>query len=105
MNSYRSADLPSGMKVIIRDWDTRALLLDFAGQRCEPFAIDHTIKAGETLRLAGIDWQVIAAPGHDMGSLVFYSPTTRILISADALWARPSGSDPTSFRRGSDPEA
>ncbi len=28
----------------------------------------------------------LAAPGHDMGALVFYNPEHRILISGDALW-------------------
>jgi glyoxylase-like metal-dependent hydrolase (beta-lactamase superfamily II) len=38
------------------------------------------------LQLGGLSWQTIATPGHDMGSLVLYSPEKRILISADALW-------------------
>jgi len=29
---------------------------------------------------------MLAAPGHDMGALVFYNPEHRILISGDALW-------------------
>ena len=38
------------------------------------------------LRLAGIDWQVIAAPGHDRHAVMFYAPAERLLISGDALW-------------------
>ncbi len=34
----------------------------------------------------GLEWQALAAPGHDMGALVFYNPEHRILISGDALW-------------------
>ncbi len=33
-----------------------------------------------------LEWQALAAPGHDMGALVFYNPEYRILISGDALW-------------------
>ena len=33
-----------------------------------------------------LEWQAIAAPGHDMGALVFFNPEHRILISGDALW-------------------
>jgi glyoxylase-like metal-dependent hydrolase (beta-lactamase superfamily II) len=29
---------------------------------------------------------MLAAPGHDMGALVFYNPEHRILVSGDALW-------------------
>ena len=33
-----------------------------------------------------LEWQALAAPGHDMGALVFYNAEHRILISGDALW-------------------
>ncbi len=33
-----------------------------------------------------LEWRALAAPGHDMGALVFYNAEHRILISGDALW-------------------
>ena len=33
-----------------------------------------------------LEWRMLAAPGHDMGALVFYNPEHRILVSGDALW-------------------
>ena len=45
--------------------------------RCAP---DTTYVWGD------LEWRALAAPGHDMGALVFYNPEHRILISGDALW-------------------
>jgi len=78
--------IPTGEARNGADWDTEALHLDGFGQRCERFAFDSTIAAGDTLRMGGFDWQALAAPGHDMDSLVLYAPEPRLLISADALW-------------------
>jgi len=78
--------IPTGEARNVADWDTEALHLDGFGQRCERFAFDSTIAAGDTLRMGGFDWQALAAPGHDMDSLVLYAPEPRLLISADALW-------------------
>jgi len=78
--------IPAGEARNVAAWDTEALHLDGFGQRCERFAFDSTIAADDTLTMGGLDWQAIAAPGHDMDSLVLYSPEARVLISADALW-------------------
>lgn len=83
--------IPAAHADLINDWDARALWLDYADQSLEPFAFDDTIVAGEHLRLGETDWQVVPAPGHDMGALVFYAPEDRLLISGDALWERGFG--------------
>ena len=67
-------------------WDTRALLLDYAGQAAERFAVDERLRAGTRCRWGDLEWDLLAAPGHDMGALVFYNAQHRILISGDALW-------------------
>ena len=64
----------------------RSQMLSYADQECERFAWDDVIEPGQQVQLGGEAWNAIATPGHDMGSLVFYSPKLRILISADALW-------------------
>ena len=61
-------------------------MLSYADQEAERFAWDAVIAAGETVSLSGEAWEAIATPGHDMGSLVLFSPKLRVLISADALW-------------------
>jgi glyoxylase-like metal-dependent hydrolase (beta-lactamase superfamily II) len=67
-------------------WDTRLLLLDYAGQQAERFAADDLLRAGTTQMWGDLAWELLAAPGHDMGALVFYNAEHRVLISGDALW-------------------
>ncbi len=70
----------------LKNWDSPEQMLTYADQEAEAFAWDDVIETGQTLTLGGLLWETIATPGHDMGSLVLYSPETKILISADALW-------------------
>jgi glyoxylase-like metal-dependent hydrolase (beta-lactamase superfamily II) len=78
--------LPIGEAPLIEHWDEDALLLSYADQRAERFRVDATIAPADRLRMGALDWLAIAAPGHDMHALIFYSPEERILISGDALW-------------------
>lgn len=85
--AYRCRTLiPVGEAPLIESWDTRALWLDYADQRAERFGFHGTIAPGDSLVLGDLTWRAIAAPGHDMGALVFYCAEQRILISGDALW-------------------
>jgi glyoxylase-like metal-dependent hydrolase (beta-lactamase superfamily II) len=61
-------------------------MLSYTGQSAERFTFDDTIAAGDRLQLGGLEWEALAAPGHDMHALMFYSRAARILISGDALW-------------------
>ena len=47
---------------------------------------DETLCPASTYVWGDLEWQALAAPGHDMGALVFYNPEHGILISGDALW-------------------
>ncbi|MFZ6774003.1 MBL fold metallo-hydrolase [Undibacterium sp. SXout7W] len=67
-------------------WDHARLPYESTGQACEQFTFDGSINDGDELVLAGLRWQVLAAPGHDPHSMVLYCPQEGILISADALW-------------------
>ena len=78
--------VPKDEAPLIDRWDTRALLLDYADQTAERFNADALLRAGEAYRWGDLEWKALAAPGHDMGALVFYNPEHRILISGDALW-------------------
>ena len=71
---------------LVDAWDTKALLYDYADQDIARFAVDERITAGSVHAWGGLDWQALAAPGHDMGALVFFNPEHRVLISGDALW-------------------
>jgi glyoxylase-like metal-dependent hydrolase (beta-lactamase superfamily II) len=78
--------IPAGEAPLIDDWDEQALVLAFADQRAERFAYDEVFHAGEVLRMGGLDWNVLAAPGHDPHAVMFHAPEARVLVSGDALW-------------------
>lgn len=78
--------IPAAEADKVRAWDEEALTYAATGQQCARFGFDDTLQAGDLLSLGGMDWQALAAPGHDPHSLIFYCPEERILISADALW-------------------
>jgi glyoxylase-like metal-dependent hydrolase (beta-lactamase superfamily II) len=78
--------IPSTEAAAVRDWNEDALTFRATGQTCERFAFTGTIETGATLRLGGLDWSVLGAPGHDPHSLMLYCAGERVLISADALW-------------------
>lgn len=78
--------IPVGEAPAIAAWDDVTLMLSYTGQSAERFSFDDTLSAGDRLRLGGLDWEALAAPGHDMHALMFYSGAARILISGDALW-------------------
>jgi glyoxylase-like metal-dependent hydrolase (beta-lactamase superfamily II) len=78
--------IPSTQAAAVRDWNEDALTFRATGQTCERFTFTGTIETGATLRLGGLDWSVLGAPGHDPHSLMLYCAEERVLISADALW-------------------
>jgi len=83
--------IPEGEAPLIEAWDTRALWIDYAGQRAERFGFDAIVRPGAVLAMGGLEWETIAAPGHDMGAVMFWHVGERILISGDALWQRGFG--------------
>jgi glyoxylase-like metal-dependent hydrolase (beta-lactamase superfamily II) len=78
--------IPTGEARAIDDWDERTLLLAWTDQYAPRFAYDEIIAPGETHVWGGLAWRALAAPGHDMGALVFFNDEHRILVSGDALW-------------------
>jgi glyoxylase-like metal-dependent hydrolase (beta-lactamase superfamily II) len=78
--------IPLGEAPAIAAWDDATLMLSYTGQSAERFSFDDTLAAGDRLQLGGIEWEALAAPGHDKHALMFYAPAARILISGDALW-------------------
>ena len=77
---------PAAEAAFIDTWNDRALLYEYADQEAPRFAIDVRLQTGSRHVWGDLEWQMIAAPGHDMGALVFYNAEHRILISGDALW-------------------
>ena len=78
--------IPPGQSSHVADWDPVALTYEPTGQFCPQFSFSQTLKPGMEIRFGDKNWQIHAAPGHDPGSLVFFEPAHKLLISADALW-------------------
>ncbi|MBB5199669.1 MBL fold metallo-hydrolase [Glaciimonas immobilis] len=83
--------IPAAEASRVRDWDQSALGYLATGQQCARFNFDDTLQGGDEIMLGDVGWQVLAAPGHDPHSLIFYCPQYRTLISADALWEKGFG--------------
>ncbi|MES2192677.1 MAG: MBL fold metallo-hydrolase [Pseudomonadota bacterium] len=78
--------IPPGQAAQVADWDPVALTYQPTGQLCPQFSFSQTLRPGTEIRFGETNWQIHAAPGHDPNSLIFFEPTHRLLISADALW-------------------
>ena len=78
--------VPAGLHAAIAEWDENALLLSPLGQQSARFQHDQLLNAGGDIEMGGLNWQMLAVPGHDMEALGYYNPEKRILISGDALW-------------------
>lgn len=78
--------IPAAESDAVRAWDMARLSFAATGQRCARFGFDDILRAGDTVRLGDLDWQVLGAPGHDAHALMLYCEKERLLISGDALW-------------------
>ena len=78
--------VPAAEAPLVERWDGKALLYEYCDHRIERFVADRVIPANSSHVWGDLEWKALAAPGHDMGALVFYNDEHRILISGDALW-------------------
>ncbi len=78
--------IPPGHASAVAQWDDAALSYAPTGQECPRFDFQRILKPGTDIRLAGVTWEIHAAPGHDPHSVILFERDERILISADALW-------------------
>ncbi len=83
--------IPAGEVEHVTPWTAQSCWSLETDQYAEQFEFDDTIAAGEDFDAGGLKWQAIAAPGHDMGALLFWCEAERILITGDALWERGMG--------------
>ena len=88
---YLQTFIPPGESQAVSSWNESALSYEPTGQLCPRFKFEELLQAGQTLKLANLDWQVMAAPGHDPHSVIMFEPSHKVLISADALWANGFG--------------
>ncbi|MBI3150460.1 MAG: MBL fold metallo-hydrolase [Betaproteobacteria bacterium] len=78
--------VPEGETRALAQWDERELLLEYSGQSSARFEFTEVLHAGQHYPWGDLDWLALAAPGHDMGALVFFERSLGLLISGDALW-------------------
>lgn len=78
--------VPEAEAHLVERWDQKALLYDYCDQTIERFAVSKALVPGTTHVWGDLEWRALAAPGHDMGALVFHNAEHGILISGDALW-------------------
>lgn len=83
--------IASGMAQSVTNWDRVALSYETTGQECPPFHFDKLLEPGTQIQLGSLDWDILAAKGHDPHSCVLFQSQYGILISADALWANGFG--------------
>ena len=83
--------IPPGQAALVSMWDAEALTYLPTGQLCPRFKHDGCLSPGTEIQLGEGMWQIHAAPGHDPHSVVLFEPSSRTLISADALWEKGFG--------------
>lgn len=83
--------IPPGQAELVAKWDPVGLTYLPTGQLCPKFEYAGLLMPGAEIRLADSDWQIHAAPGHDPHSIILFEPSSRTLISADALWEKGFG--------------
>ncbi len=83
--------IPAGEVRHVVPWTTQSCWADEMDQYAEEFQFDDVISTGDIFDGGDLQWRAVAAPGHDMGALMFWCATKRILITGDALWERGMG--------------
>ena len=78
--------IPPGLQEAVTQWDESCLSYAATGQACARFRHDRVMQPGQTIDIAGDDWLVLSAAGHDNDMLMLWCERSGILISADALW-------------------
>lgn len=78
--------IPANSLPAVEQWDEDALSYRLTDQPCPRFAADRALVPGERIALGEAEWEIHAAPGHDMDAVMLFEPQTRTLIAGDALW-------------------
>ena len=62
--------IPPGEAKAVSIWDVETLSSEATGQLCPRFKFGGLLQGGQVLRLASLNWEVHAAPGHDPHSVI-----------------------------------
>lgn len=83
--------IPAGEVQHVVPWTAQSCWAEEMDQYAEEFQFDDVICAGDVFDGGNLQWRAVAAPGHDMGALMFWCEAKGILITGDALWERGMG--------------
>lgn len=83
--------VPEGEIQHVVPWTAQSCWSAQMDQYAEEFQFDDSISADDTFAVSDLVWRAISAPGHDMGALMFWCESARMLITGDALWERGLG--------------
>lgn len=70
-------------KFLLDNLDHDGVAYGVSGQNCQP---DRWLKHGETIKMAGVAFNVRHCPGHTPGHMVFLSPALKIGFVGDVLF-------------------
>src|SRR5262245_7225043 len=56
-----------------------------AARVADPVVIDQELVEGDTVRMGGADWRVVATPGHAAAAISLFQPEARLLVAGDIL--------------------
>lgn len=77
------ADAGEAAAVNARDPD--AARAHWLNQPIEPYAVQHTLRDGDTVDTGTSTWRVVATPGHTWGHLSLHNARDGVLVLGDAL--------------------
>jgi glyoxylase-like metal-dependent hydrolase (beta-lactamase superfamily II) len=78
--------IPAGEAPGIDDWERQERWNAYVDQEARAFRYDDLLAPGDVFDGGGLEWEVFAAPGHDMEALMFFEPAHGLLMTGDALW-------------------
>ncbi|MTI19051.1 MBL fold metallo-hydrolase [Rhodobacteraceae bacterium RKSG542] len=91
-----AADLSERLGVpIIGPHEDEKSLIDGVGKQAKQFGLpnvrsftpDQWLNEGDTVDVAGVEFQVLHCPGHSPGHVVFYTPELKFAVVGDVLFA------------------
>ena len=91
-----------GMKVYIGELDEAGLRdkdINLTFRKIEPFYADVKLKDGDTVREAGLEFNVLFTPGHTVGGVSYVLEEKKCVFVGDTLFRRSIGR--TDFSYGS----
>lgn len=83
--------IPAGEAALARNWEEGTLSHGQSGQYLPRFKVHRVFRPGDLLEAGGLQWELLAAPGHDPHALMLFERSRGLLVSGDALWEQGYG--------------